>query len=233
MKYFQAFLELLFPTPRICPFCHTKQEELQVCFHCLEELKKIKEERGQCARCGTLGVRGEECGNCFYWPQYFLRNYAAIPYEGKWRQTIHQLKFKNQGWLATPLAEIMIATLKNKEVDLVLPVPLHKDRLRTRGFNQASLLGQEVARITGLPFNDQLLERVIATSHQSGLSQRRRASNVRNAFQVNNSDIIAGKRILLVDDLMTSGATLLECSKVLYGKGAKTVTGVTLGVGVK
>ena len=65
------------------------------------------------------------------------------------------------------------------------------------------------------------------------LSQRRRASNVRNAFQVNNSDIIAGKRILLVDDLMTSGATLLECSKVLYGKGAKTVTGVTLGVGVK
>ena len=101
----------------------------------------------------------------------------------------------------------MIATLKNKEVDLVLPVPLHKDRLRTRGFNQASLLGQEVARITGLPFNDQLLERVIATSHQSGLSQRRRASNVRNAFQVNNSDIIAGKRILLVDDLMTSGAT--------------------------
>ena len=58
-------------------FGHTKQEELQVCFHCLEELK-IKEERGQCARCGTLGVRGG-MWYCFYWPQYFLRNYAAIP----------------------------------------------------------------------------------------------------------------------------------------------------------
>ena len=71
MKYFQAFLELLFPTPRICPFCHTKQEELQVCFHCLEELKKIKEERGQCARCGTLGVRERNVVIAFIGPSIF------------------------------------------------------------------------------------------------------------------------------------------------------------------
>lgn len=232
MNYFQAFLELLFPTPRICPFCHTKQQELQVCDECLAELKKIKKEMGQCARCGTLGVRGQECGNCFYWPQYFLGNYAAIPYDGKWRKTIQQLKFKNQGWLATPLAELMVATLGNQELDLVLPVPLHQERLRARGFNQASLLGREVARSTGLIFNDVLLKRVIATPHQSGLGQRKRASNVRNAFQIDDGGILRGKRILLVDDIMTSGATLIECSKVLHQGGAKTVTALTLGVGL-
>lgn len=232
MKYFQAFLELLFPTPRICPFCHTKQQELQVCNKCLVELERSKKEKGQCTRCGTWGVKGEECGNCFYWPQYFLRNYAAIPYEGKWRKTIHQLKFKNQGWLATPLAELMILILGDQELDLILPVPLHQERLRTRGFNQASLLGQEIARIKGLAFNDRILKRVVATAHQSGLSQRRRASNVRNAFQIDDVGILAGKKILLVDDIMTSGATLIECSKVLHRGGAKTVTAVTLGAGL-
>lgn len=232
MKYFQAFLELLFPTPRICPFCHVKQQELQLCTNCNKELEKIKEDLGQCTRCGTFGVKGDECGNCFYWPQYFSGNYAAIPYDGKWRKTIHQLKFKNQGWLAPPLAQLMMAIIENEELDLILPVPLHKDRQRTRGFNQASLLGQEIGRMKGIQFSDQILKRVIATPHQSGLSQRKRTSNVRNAFQINDSSILKGKNILLVDDLITSGATLIECAKVLHRGGAKKVTAVTLGAGI-
>lgn len=233
MKFLQGFLELIFPTPRICPFCQEDQEELEACSLCLEELQKIKEDLGQCTRCGTFGIKGSICANCYQWPEYYQRNLAVLPYQGKWRQSIHQLKFKNQGWLAAPLAEMMASLIGEETFDLVIPVPLHPERLRARGFNQGALLGQKVAQIHAIEYQDELLIRTVYTEYQSGLNLKKRAGNVKNAFILKNNSIVKGKRILLIDDLMTSGATLRECSKILYLGGAKTVTSLTLGAGIK
>ena len=233
MNFLQAFLDFLFPPPTLCPFCQGKEARLKVCSQCQRELEELKAKEGQCLRCGTFGVRGKECSNCFYWPQYFQRNLALVPYTDKWRKTIHSLKFKSQGWLAPPLAELMVVPIADLNPDLVIPVPLHPERQRERGFNQAALLGEQLAKLIGVEYNTNLLYRIIKTPYQSSLDHRQRFSNVRKAFKVEDpKKILKGKNILLVDDLFTSGATLVECSKTLYQGGAKSITSITLGAGI-
>ncbi len=112
--------------------------------------------------------------------------------------------------------------------DLVIPVPLHRARLRWRGFNQAALLGAALARRLNCPLDVATLARVHATAPQTARDRGARARNVRNAFAVRRPSRVAGRRILLVDDVMTTGATADECARVLRAAGARRIDVLTL-----
>ena len=142
---------------------------------------------------------------------------------------IKSLKYKNRRMLAEPLGRLLSFELKKAaEVDLVAPVPLHKRRLRKRGFNQAALLLSCAEKDFSFAVDYHLLKRKRETASQAGLSRKGRLRNVKGAFVVPCKEKVKGKRVLLVDDVYTTGATLTACAHALRRAGALAVTAVVL-----
>jgi ComF family protein len=172
------------------------------------------------------------CGECRETPPFFSRTLIPFAYEGPLIKAIQSFKYKKKAALARPLSRLLIRGIGDlhgpPSVDVVVPIPLHPDRLREREFNQAALLARPLAAHLKIPFMIDLLDRVLPTPQQVGLNKEERAKNVRRAFSVRGSDRIAGTRVLLVDDVFTTGATLNEAAKVLKKKGAKEVVACAL-----
>lgn len=146
------------------------------------------------------------------------------------REAIHQLKYRNIRILAAPLAEMLQDYLKNEPLpaEVIVPVPLHPQRLRERGYNQAQLLAQKLGRLAGLPIMDNGLSRAHYTVPQArtgNIAERR--SNVSGAFRCLN-DKINGRTVLLIDDVATTGATLNACAAALKAAGAVSVWGLAV-----
>lgn len=150
---------------------------------------------------------------------------ACFPYEKGFRRTLHRLKFQEERALARPLGTLMAeaASSLGEELDGVTWVPMSPQKLRRRGYNQSELLAKAVAKELGLPAWD-LLEQVRETDTQHNLTRAQRADNVRGAYRTKSAAL--GKRLLLVDDIVTTGATLRACAQGLYGAGAQKVCAV-------
>ncbi len=150
-------------------------------------------------------------------------------FEGPLREAIHQLKYKGRTSLARPLGQYMGQAWQARPLpaDLIVPVPLHPARLRERGYNQATLLADRLARATGLALEERGLQRVRATSPQVDLNAAERKANVQGAFQAEPSRV-RGHTIVVVDDVCTTGATLEACSLALQEAGAQRVYAMTL-----
>lgn len=150
---------------------------------------------------------------------------ACFPYEKGFRRTLHRLKFQEERALARPLGTLMAeaASSLGEELDGVTWVPMSPQKLRRRGYNQSELLAKAVAKELGLPAWD-LLEQVRETDTQHNLTRAQRADNVRGAYRTKSAAL--GKRVLLVDDIVTTGATLRACAQGLYGAGAQKVCAV-------
>lgn len=150
---------------------------------------------------------------------------ACFPYEKGFRRTLHRLKFQEERALARPLGLLMAeaASSLGEELDGVTWVPMSPQKLRRRGYNQSELLAKAVAKELGLPAWD-LLEQVRETDTQHSLTRSQRADNVRGAYRTKSAAL--GKRVLLVDDIVTTGATLRACAQGLYGAGAQKVCAV-------
>ncbi len=147
-------------------------------------------------------------------------------YEGTLRKLIHLLKYSGMRSLALPLGDFLAAAMPRDRVfDAVVPVPLHWRRWWQRGFNQSELLGKVIARRRGIPLL-KVLRRGAATRSQAGLSNAQRRENVAGAFRARRR--VAGLRILLVDDVMTTGATAAACARALNKAGARSVSVLTL-----
>jgi ComF family protein len=146
---------------------------------------------------------------------------------------IHAMKYEGYFALAGPLAELMISAWPRWQmaVDVVVPIALHADRQRERGYNQAELLGRRLAQAAGLEFDAQALSRTRKTRPQVGLGLHERRANVRDAFTAAPSRA-EGRRVLLVDDVCTSGATLSEAAAVLLAAGAEAVSAYCLAAAV-
>ncbi|MBU0672135.1 MAG: ComF family protein [Candidatus Margulisbacteria bacterium] len=198
-----SILNLIFP-PR-CEVCKSDSKEA-LCQTCFQDIKFMKPH---------LGI------------------YSIAVYDGALRTAIHRFKFKGKKRLAEPLGIIMVKYLSQapmlemKEIDVIIPVPLHKKRLRQRGFNQAELLGNVLSRYYGTSLVS-ALERVNNTQAQFDLPRQERFNNITGAFKVVDSQSVYNKRVLLLDDIYTTGATIAECSKVLKIAGAKRVEVMTL-----
>ena len=143
------------------------------------------------------------------------------------REIIHRLKYNSERWLAKPLAEWMTPLredprLQGVTVDLLIPVPLHPLRERERGYNQAALLADALGKSWQIPVAA-ALQRNIATETQTRFDRKQRMKNLRGAFRVSKPERIAGKTILLVDDVFTTGSTLDECARTLLDAGSSAV----------
>jgi len=154
---------------------------------------------------------------------------AAARYEGPLREALHALKFGGRRALARPLADLLLEQCGAglpADVTAVVPVPLARDRERARGFNQAGLIAERVARRLGLPLERRWLARVRATAPQSELAAEERRTNVRGAFRA--APDVRGRHVLLVDDVLTTGATLSECARAAAAAGAARVGVLTV-----
>lgn len=172
------------------------------------------------------------CGECIKNEPAFRSVRTFGLYKGPLRKAINLLKYHNMKRLSKPLSE-MILRMETPHVDAVIPVPLYKDRLRQREFNQSALLAKYAAKSTKTSLLVDCLVKVKDTMPQVGLSSRERRRNIRNAFGVKKKELIKGKFILLVDDVITTGATVRECSRILKKAGARDIYVIALAHGVR
>ncbi len=187
-----------------------------------------------CIRCGhpfavDAGALAE-CGECLASPPPFARARAVFRYDDASRGLI--LRFKHADhtaaapafarWMARAGAELL------SEADCIVPVPLHRWRLFHRRYNQAALLANALAKLSGVRSQPAALQRIRHTASQGTMGRRQRQSNVRGAFRLNAKIGLAGQRVILVDDVLTSGATIEECAMVLLDGGANAVDVLTL-----
>ena len=205
-----------------------------VCRECLSALLPLEAE-SFCTRCGLPfeanlpASGGHLCGLCRLAPPAFDVARSFGVYEGDLRRLIHLLKYDGMRPLAKALAGKMAPLAPRLgAVELVVPVPLHRSRRWRREFNQAELLAKELSRLIATRVRTKCLRRVRSTPPQAGLSHRQRRENVRGAFAAADAAGIKGRRVLLVDDVMTTGATLDACARVLKVAGARYVGSLTL-----
>ena len=213
-----------------------------LCWNCIGGLVVV--ESPLCSCCGLpfesrQGI-DHRCGDCSASPKKFRIARAPLVYEQIFTEVIHCYKYKGKIQLARPLAELLLTAFKlfwdKDSIDVVVPVPLHMKRLRERGFNQALLLTRYWQTITEqLPFDpsdlqveNDVLVRNIPTAPQSGLGRKQRAANIKGAFGILDKAKIIDKRILLVDDVYTTGATVDECARLLLHHGAAHVDVLSL-----
>lgn len=183
----------------------------------------------RCACCGLrLGLAAPACGACLHAPPPFERTHCVADYGFPWDTLIARFKFASAVELAGELARRLHAALPADEPDpptLVLPVPLSPRRLAERGYNQAWELARRVARLRGLPARADVLLRPAETAHQADLDRAARQHNLRSAFMVDprQRGAVQGRRVALVDDVMTTGATVREAASTLRRAGAAAV----------
>ena len=231
----RAFLDILFPP--LCHICRTfipAAGPLHICAGCRESITTISSPL--CDLCGmpfgTIDGFDHRCGACSISPPRFDAARAATRFDGPVREMIHRFKYDRRVQLARPLGLITAETLAPWAAattsDLVVPVPLHVRRLRQRGFNQAVLIGQVLAHQWQLPLDRTGLRRIRWTEPQINLSAAERTANVRGAFAVSAPSRVEGRRVLLVDDVFTTGSTVAECARALKGAGATEVRVATV-----
>ena len=237
---FQSTLFQFFLPPQ-CPCCEKCLEENQqgFCSNCLSEIHWI--EPPFCSICGIPYISKETeshpCGACVTHRKYFTIARALGAYEATLQKAIHHWKYEGKTNLTPFFAEWMAEGLtrywKTDSFDFLIPVPLHTQRLRERGFNQALLLVKELSRRSGIPYRKTILQKKKPTVPQVNLSGAERERGLRGAFHVVGMEELEGKWVLLVDDVYTTGATVNECSKVLLRGGAKRVDVLTLAHAVR
>ncbi len=218
-----------FALPPRCPGCGAiTAEPDRFCLPCWKELHFLGEPC--CERCGLPfeydGGAGAECGSCLAAPPSFDRLRAAVAYGETARKVALKLKYSGRPGVAETLAHFMQRHVAGEEPEAILvPVPLHRWRIWKRGYNQSALVASALAKRTGLRAELNLLQRVKATPVLRGLGKRERALAVRGAFNVPEAArrLIAGRTILLVDDVYTSGATANSCARALKRAGAARV----------
>jgi len=222
------FLEIIFPTPPACPLCGAplSPREQQVCTGCLDKVKSWQD-TGRCGGCGRPAAGAAFCRACAAQPPPFGWFRSAGPYQGELKKALVNLKFHGRSDLARPLARLLSIVSGVAAAELLVPVPITPARQRERGYNQAALLTGELSILVDRP-QAGVLEKVRRTSDQVGLSRRERLANVRGAFRAAKPDLIRGKKMLLVDDVFTTGATAGECASALLAAGAAEVNVVTV-----
>lgn len=205
-----------------------------------------------CGGCGVSIYHGESflCSKCLYtipytdyhlypdnkvakqfWGRVPLNAAMALMYftkGGKVQNIIHNLKYKNQTGLGIKLGKLIGDRLNSApdymDIDLIIPVPLHKKRERSRGYNQSELIAQGISSALNVSVDSSLLIRTITTDTQTKKGRYMRFENMRTVFSVKNSEILVGKHILLVDDVITTGATIEACALELHKCGIKKLS---------
>jgi ComF family protein len=234
---FDAALALVYPQP--CAVCGGSVESRHdgvACSRCWDNAPFFRADETLCWKCGapsSAKVNADQreavrCGRC---DDDSITNARACGlYEGALRAAI--LELKRRPHVTRRVAQQMFATQRRAplvDAELIIPVPLHSSRERERGFNQALVLAQALAQLSHLPLEEHSLVRQSQTRmHRAGMDAKARRQSVANAFALRHNDLIVGKRVLLVDDVYTTGATVSACAETLKDAGAEKAFVLTL-----
>ena len=223
-----ACLNLLLPPA--CHFCgvayHPAPDAVPICSACHSAIKPLSARCELCARpFATLNSATHVCETCLRHPPPFQRVLALGRHEDPLKTAIHRLKYRNQPGLANVLGQLLGACLQAAPdfapPDMILPVPLHHRRLRQRGYNQALEIARPISRTLKAPVARHGLQRLRPTPPQQGLPLRERQRNLAKAFACTAP--LTDQRILLLDDVMTTGTTVRECCRTLLAAGARKI----------
>jgi ComF family protein len=236
MHLLRRFLDLILPSS--CAYCSSPIEDSAVPFFCDTCWSDFSVLPGPfCPSCGKpfgssaalIHSPNHECQDCRSRHPRFDQAVSVGYFEGSLREAIHQFKYRPCRALGTPLGTWMSGNLQLLTfIDIIMPVPLHRSRLRQRGFNQALLLAEPLSVAGDLSLCFDNLWRIRPTRPQVELSGDERIKNVAGAFALRRPQDVSGRSVLLVDDVFTTGATLNECADVLKIAGASSVTALTL-----
>ncbi len=244
LKAWKSWLEagLSFIYPEVCQYCGQERATADEGFigaNCRQNVKEIQPPF--CERCG-LPFEGEittafECSNCHAMELHFSQARSAVAAKGMLLDLIHRYKYQRAQWLEPFLAELLIRkaspALQGGKWDMIVPVPLHPLKESEREFNQAERLGERLSAATQLPLRKNLLCRATPTRTQTQLSRAERTENVRQAFSwQKKAPVIKNQRVVLVDDVLTTGATTSACAQVLRRHGASDVCVWTVARGL-
>jgi ComF family protein len=235
-----ALLDLVFPP--LCSVCRAglgagRRDPL--CGVCWERMERLTPPWcrvcglafgrfvGPLASAASAGYLGHRCDQCRRRPPAFSYARSAARYGGVLREALHAFKFLGRRALAAPLGDLLVEMgrqcLPVADPDLLIPVPLHPRRERERGFNQSLLLARRLGGAWRLPVRSDILVRAVATGPQTDLSAEERRANVRGAFVLRRPELVAGRHVILVDDILTTGSTAGACAACLREGGAGTV----------
>jgi ComF family protein len=234
MRVLRALCDFILP-PRcvVCEASTSGESDPWVCASCWIAVEFVRPP--VCAQCGTpfaasvqaIGSTSHRCGKCVLSPPPYERARAVGLYEGALREVIHAMKYRPVFGLVRPLAELLSGQFAihwgGRMPDVLVPVPLHRLRLRQREFDQALALANGLGQEVGIPVWSGTLIRHVPTRSQIGLSAAERRRNIRGAFRVQPGRSCRGRSLLLIDDVYTTGATAQECARVLRRAGAARV----------
>lgn len=236
VRLLRTLLHIIFPSA--CAACQEPLWDDPVPFFCRQCWGTLKPIPGPvCPRCGrpfasSIALQHSpthQCGACRKRPLALTQAWSLFSYQTPLKEAIALFKYRGKLSLTTPLAKAMIEALPAlPAIDGIIPVPLHPQRLREREYNQSLLLANRLSRHTGIPLVLGCLVRIRSTVPQTSLSRKERLTNLHRAFSIAKPAHIQGKRILLVDDVFTTGTTLHECAKTLRRAGCGPVFGLTL-----
>jgi competence protein ComFC len=251
-KFLYALIELKddlldFVYPQHCAICkkHLNRGEKYVCEVCWNSLVILPDPF--CPYCRSFYEPGEtKCSICQSAGRIIEDHKISMVrslgrFDEYYKELIHRFKYDKKIPLGMRLGQRLGETLNGdsnlktqnscfSECHLLIPVPLHKSRYRERGFNQSEIIAEEISKITDVPVLKNALKRKKNTKDQTNLSPQQREENVSGAFAVTQPEMVNGKRIILVDDVITTGATLNECARMLKQAGAEKILAMTIAV---
>ena len=227
---FETAIVFLYPAEcRVCEESIGVTSVPYICNNCWQDIQFL--EPPWCDICGTPGVDGL-CDACAISPPRYGKLRSIAFYQTTLQQAIHLFKFEKKRVLAQHLIQLINARMPTDcsmaDYDFVLPIPIHKKRLRERGFNQATLLANGIVEAEGVPVLTDMLVRKRHTVAQSSLDREARQQNIIGAFGVCNPEVIRGKRLLIIDDVFTTGATIREVVSELWTADPAEIDVLTL-----
>lgn len=228
-QFFSSLINAFFP--HLCYGCRNKIPQGYLCDECFEKIEFLHPPLCKlCAKPINDNVT-LLCKDCRGSDPGYQRIISAVFYREPLVNLIHQFKYKHCDYLGPWLAQLLIAYLtKSGETlawtDLITYVPLHKENLKIRGYNQSRILAKELSKHFQIPLVDDIIIEIKTKQAQASIKRENRKDNVSGIFKAGNN--IFGKNIILIDDIFTTGSTLSECAKVLKEAGAKKITVITL-----
>ena len=209
-----SLLNLFFPTKDLCYFCKTSNSQIKdfICSDCRDNIQVVNKE---------IDMKSEYVDGAIY----------CLAYNKFIREMVHAFKFNQKSYLYKPLAQVMVNTLKELNIwdfDIIMYIPIHRRKEAIRGYNQSELLAEYISQNINIPISKKNLIKRKWTKEQNQLDRISRMNNLKGSFKINKQDEILNKRILLIDDIITTGSTINECSQLLTQNGAEKVKALAL-----
>lgn len=222
-RWFWQAVDFIYPPE--CAGCNSSGEIW--CKDCQESVHTITEPI--CPLCGYPSIKTEICSNCQETPPPYTALRSWAEYEGPLREALHNLKYKNDLELGNVFSSALVTIIRalNWNFDFIIPMPISPNHYKVRGYNQSMVIARPIALALGISIANNLVERNKETRSQVNLNREERFKNLQSAFSANSAKLL-NKKVLLVDDICTTGATISSCSKTLKDAGCSEIYCLTV-----